>query len=143
MKIAICTSMVFTEEMIKAKDYFESLGHTVYISSFAPKYIGKTVKQKEKLTIFHKNNRDAIREFWKKIKKSDVVLVLNYERHGIKNYIGGNTLMEIGFAHVLNKKIFLLNPVPKIKYYQSEIEAVKPTILNGDIKEMQKYIGNN
>lgn len=140
MKIAICSSMVFTEEMIKAKKYFESQGHTVYISSFAPKYIGKTIKQKEKLTIFHKNNKDAIREFWKKIKLCDVVLVLNYERHGIKNYIGGNTLMEIGFAHVLNKKIFLLNPVPKIKYYQSEIEAVKPIVLNGKIKRLEKFL---
>ena len=39
--------MVFTEEMIKASDYLVGLGHTVYISSFAPKYIGKTTKQKE------------------------------------------------------------------------------------------------
>ena len=132
--------MVFTEEMIKARNFLAGLGHTVYISSFAPKYIGKTTKQKEKLTIYHKNNKNAIREFWKKIKLCDVVLVLNYDRHGVKNYIGGNTLMEIGFSHVLNKKIFLLNPIPKIPYYESEIVAVKPTILNGSIENMNKYL---
>lgn len=132
--------MVFTEQMIKSKEYLARLGHTVYISSFAPKYVGKTTKQKEKLTIYHKNNKDAIREFWEKIKLCDVVLVLNYDRHGVKNYIGGNTLMEIGFAHVLNKKIFLLNPVPKVKYYQSEVEAVKPIILNGKIESLRKYL---
>ena len=142
MKIAICTSMVFTEQMIATQKYLQQLGHTVYISSFAPKYIGKTTKQKERLTIFHKNNKDAIREFWKKIKLSDVVLVLNYDRHGVKNYIGGNTLMEIGFAHVLNKRIFLLNAVPKIKYYQSEIEAVKPIILHGNITKLQRLLIN-
>lgn len=140
MKIAICASMVFTEEMLKAKDRLEKLGNTVFVSGFVKHYVGKSVKQKEKLTLFHKNNKDAIREFWKKIKNSDVILVLNYDRHGIKNYIGGNTLMEIGFAHVLNKKVFLLNPVPKIRYYESEIKAVKPTILNGDIKKLTRFL---
>lgn len=134
--------MVFTEQMIQARDYLKNLGHTVYISSFSPKYVGKTIKEKEKMTIHHKNNEDAIRKFWKKIKICDVVLVLNYKRHGIDNYIGGNTLMEIGFAHVLNKKIFLLNPVPKIKYYQSEIEAVKPVVLDGKMEKLQEFLTN-
>lgn len=140
MKIAICASMVFTEEMLKAKVQLEKLGHKIFVSSFAKHYVGKSVKQKEKLTLFHKNNKDAIREFWKKIKNCDVILVLNYDRHGIKNYIGGNTLMEIGFAHVLNKRIFLLNPVPKIRYYESEIKATRPTILNGDIKKLHRLL---
>lgn len=34
---------------------------------------------------------------------SDAILVLNYDKKGIKNYIGGNTLMEMGFAHVHDK----------------------------------------
>jgi len=62
---------------------------------------------------------------------------LNYDKRGIKNYIGGNTLMEIGFAHVLNKKIFLLNPIPEIPFYKSEIEAVRPVILNGDLSKVK------
>ncbi|MBI3037115.1 hypothetical protein HYY73_05205 [Candidatus Woesearchaeota archaeon] len=41
--------------------------------------------------------------------------------------------MEIGFAHVLNKKIFLMNSIPEIEYYKSEIEAVKPIIINGNL----------
>ena len=52
-----------------------------------------------------KYNQDAIREFWNMMQGADAVLVLNYDKHGIPNYIGGNTLMEIGFAHVLNQKI--------------------------------------
>ncbi len=129
--------MVFSEKMIDARNELEKLGHTVYISGFIEAYVGKTLKQKEKLTLLHKNNKDAIREFWKKIKKSDAILVLNYTRHGVKNYIGGNTLMEIGFAHVLAKKIFLFNPIPEIKYYRSEIEAVKPVVVNGDLRKIK------
>ena len=133
MKIAIYGSMVFTEKMIQTKIKLEKLGHKIFVSGFADAYLGKTEKEKEELTLFHKNKRDAIREFWEKIKKSDAILVLNYDRHGIKNYVGGNTLMEIGFAHILKKKIFILNPIPAIIYYKSEIEATKPIILNGDI----------
>ncbi|MBI5401399.1 hypothetical protein HZB05_01050, partial [Candidatus Wolfebacteria bacterium] len=66
----------------------------------------------------------------------DAVLVMNLDKHGIKNYIGGNTLMEIGFAHVLNQKIFLYNPIPDIPYYKSEIEAVKPTIIDRDLSKI-------
>jgi len=40
--------------------------------------------------------------------------------------------MEIGFAHVLEKKIFLMNPIPDIEYYRSEIEAVRPVIIEQD-----------
>ncbi|MDB4979040.1 MAG: Maf-like protein [Candidatus Peribacteria bacterium] len=68
---------------------------------------------------------------------ADAVLVLNYDRNGIANYIGGNALMEIGFAHVLDQKVFLLNPIPDIPFYKSEIEAVKPVILNGDLTKIR------
>lgn len=128
--------MVFTEKMLETKKELEGSGHNCFVSGFADAYVGKTEKEKGKLTLFHKNENDAIREFWEKIKESDAILVLNYDRKGVKNYIGGNTLMEIGFAYVLNKKIFLLNPVPKIEYYKSEIEAVKPTIINGDLSKI-------
>ncbi len=129
--------MVFTEKMLEAKKQLEESGHKVFVSSFANEYVGKSEKEKENLTLYHKNEKDAIRDFWEKIKKSDAILVLNYDRRGIKNYIGGNTLMEIGFAHVLNKKIFLLNPVPEIPYYKSEIEACRPVLINGDLGKIR------
>lgn len=129
--------MVFTERMLEIKRELEKLGHKVFVSSFINKYVGKSEKEKEKLTLFHKNEKDAIREFWGKIKKSDAILVLNYDRRGIENYIGGNTLMEIGFAHVLNKKIFLINPIPNIKFYKSEIEACRPIIINENLTKIR------
>lgn len=64
---------------------------------------------------------------------ADAILVMNLDKNGIKNYVGGNTLMEIGFAHVLNQKVFLLNPIPEIPYYKTEIEAVKPVVIDGDL----------
>lgn len=136
MKIAICASMVFVEKMVAVKRQLEEIGHTVFISQFAEGYLGKAEKEKEQLAVHDKHEHDAIRKFWEKIKQSDAILVLNYDRKGIKNYIGGNTLMEIGFAHVLNKQIFLMNPIPDIEYYRSEIEAVSPVILEQDLNKI-------
>jgi len=44
--------------------------------------------------------------------------------------------MEIGFAHVLNQKIFLYNPIPNIDLYKTEIEAMKPIIINGNLNRI-------
>ena len=68
---------------------------------------------------------------------ADAVLVLNLDKNGIKNYVGGNTLMEIGFAHVLNQKIFMYNPIPETTYCKSEIEAVRPVVINGDLSKIK------
>jgi hypothetical protein len=137
MRIAICSSMAFSEKMLEVKALLEKLGHTAVVSSFAPLYAGKSDAEKTRLTIRDKNEKDAIRDAWEQIKESDAILVLNYDRKGVRNYIGGNTLMEIGFAHVLHKKIFLLNPVPDIEFYKSEIIAVKPVILGGDLSRIE------
>jgi methionyl-tRNA formyltransferase len=137
MIIAICGSMVFTEKMVDIKNQLENLKHTALISDFAKDYYGKSLEDIEKLAIKDKKEKDAMKEFFKKIKKSDAILVLNYDKKGIKNYIGGNTLIEIGFAYILNKKIFLLNDIPNIDYYKSEIESVKPIIINGNLERIR------
>jgi hypothetical protein len=137
MNIAICGSMAFTEKLLETKALLEKRGHVAVVTSFAQNYLGTSGAERETLVLHDKLHHDAILEFWGVIKQSDAILVLNYDRKGIKNYIGGNTFMEIGFAYVLGKKIFLLNPVPDIEYYKSEIEAVKPIILNGNLDEIR------
>lgn len=136
MKIGVVGSMQFTEKMIALKEDLEKMGHESFLTNLASPFVGKTDEEKEKIKIEQKNNEDVIREFWNQMQGADAILVANYDKHGIKNYIGGNTLIEIGFAHVLNQKIFLLNPIPDIPYYKTEIEAVKPVILNGDLNKI-------
>jgi hypothetical protein len=41
--------------------------------------------------------------------------------------------MEIGFAHVNDKKVFLLNPVPEDVPYVDEIKAMLDSIIDGDL----------
>ncbi|MBN2095576.1 MAG: hypothetical protein JW727_06000 [Candidatus Aenigmarchaeota archaeon] len=132
MRIGIIGSMQFTEKMLEAKKELEKLGHEPFLTELHNSMIGKSGEEIEEIKIHQKNNLDAIREFWRVMQGADAVLVLNYDKNGIKNYVGGNTLMEIGFAHVLNQKIFLLNPIPEMPCCKTEIEAVKPRVINGD-----------
>jgi predicted RNA-binding protein with PUA domain len=63
-------------------------------------------------------------------------LIVNIDKKDICNYIGGNTFLEMGFAHILNKKIFLLNEIPEM-IYTDEILAMQPIALNGDLSKIK------
>ena len=137
MKIGIIGSMQFNDKMLEVKDKLWELGHDAFVTDLHKAMVGKTDEEIEKIKLHQKYNMDAIREFWNMMQGADAVLVLNYDKNGIKNYVGGNTLMEIGFAHVLNQKVFMLNPIPKMQYCKTEIEAVNPIILNGDFSKIE------
>lgn len=132
MKIGVIGSMQYTEKMIEARDELIKRGHDAFVTTLASPFIGKTDEEKEEIKIWQKHNQDAIREFWNLMQGADAVLAINLDKHGVKNYIGGNTFLELGFAHVLKQKIFLLNPIPEMPYYKTEIVAMKPVVINGD-----------
>ena len=137
MKIGVVGSMQYIEKMLEARDELVKLGHSAFLTTLADPFVGKTNEEIEKIKLHQKYNLDAIREFWNQMQGADALLVMNLDKNNIQYYIGGNTLMEIGFAHVLNQKIFLYNPIPEIPYYKSEIEAVKPIVINGDLKKIK------
>jgi hypothetical protein len=70
---------------------------------------------------------------FKKIEKSDAVLVLNHEKKGIKGYFGSNTLMELSVAFFLGKKIFLLYPIHENHPHFEEFVGMKTTVLDGNL----------
>jgi predicted RNA-binding protein with PUA domain len=136
MKVVICGSMKFSRSMIKAKDELEKLGHKVILPRHAEKY----AKLNTSDHIYHKSaknkiNNDLIRDYYNEINESDAVLIINEKVNGIDNYVGGNSFLEMGFAHVLNKKLFLLNPIPQM-IYTDELIAMQPIIIDGDIKNI-------
>lgn len=137
MRIGVVGSMQYTENMITLRDKLIKFGHDAFMTNLAEPFVGKTDDEKEKIKLDQKRHSDAIREFWKLMQGADAILVANYDKHGIKNYIGGNTFLEIGFAHVLNQKIFMLNPIPEMPYYKTEIVAMRPIIINGDLRKIQ------
>jgi hypothetical protein len=121
------------------------MGHKVHIPYITQKIIDGEVlyeeymRAKEKsgdISIRRSQPVDMIRRYWNLIKDSDAVLVLNLKKKGIDGYIGGNTLMEMGFAHGHGKKIFLFNPIPERcerMHYVDEILDMKPVVINGNL----------
>lgn len=75
----------------------------------------------------------------KKSKKAILLLIVNVDKKGIKGYIGGNSFLEMGFAHVLNKPIYLLCNIPKMEY-TDEIRAMQPVVLNGNYSKINVKI---
>ncbi|PIQ72596.1 hypothetical protein COV86_01990, partial [Candidatus Roizmanbacteria bacterium CG11_big_fil_rev_8_21_14_0_20_35_14] len=43
--------------------------------------------------------------------------------------------LEMGFAHVLHKKIYLLHPIPEMGY-TTEIIAMQPILLEGKLENL-------
>jgi hypothetical protein len=135
MKIAIVGSMVFVKEMLATKTDLKKNGHEVFTSNFAEDYVRLPIDQVEAKTDYDKNNNDGLKEFCVLIENSEAVLALNYTRKGIENYIGGNAFLELGYAFILGKKIYFLNPIPEM-IYTSELVAMKPVILHGDLSNI-------
>lgn len=136
MKIIICCSITAAEEVLKIKKKLEENGHAVEIpEGVKHKYFQERTEISTSEKAADKIKHDLIRGYYEKIKQYDAVLVVNPEKRGITGYIGGNTLMEMGFGYVLNKQIYVLYPLPDMQY-RAEIEAMQPIVLNGDLKKI-------
>ncbi len=146
MKITICGSIAFYNEMLKTKEELEKMGHEVKLppSQFEDGN-GNTISALQYYEI-RKTSLDnegwvwntkemAMRRHFDKVVWSDAILVLNYAKNNIPGYVGGNTLMEAGLALFLNKKIFLLNSIPEISY-KEELLGMKPVVINGDLSKI-------
>ena len=136
MIITICGSMQFYKEMGQTQSVLERHGHAVLVpKDFYKLAHNEAFMGSDEERITTKIEHDFIREHFRKIEKADAILILNYEKKGVVGYIGGNTFLEMGYAFGLNKKIYLLYPVPDMDY-SVEMHAMKPIILDGDLGKL-------
>ncbi len=136
MKIVVCGSMTASKEMVEAEKRLKELGYEVVLPDFTHEYAAMEVIDKMHTeSARNKVEYDLIRGYFEKIKNSDAILIVNIERKGIEGYIGGNSFLEMGFAFVLNKPIYLLHGIPDMGY-RDELEAMAPIILNGDFSKV-------
>ena len=66
------------------------------------------------------------------ISNVDAVLVLNFDKNGASNYIGGATFLEMYDAFRFGKKIFLYNGLPN-GMLRDEIIGFSPIMIDGDL----------
>lgn len=137
MKIIICGSMTASKEMVEAKKKLVTLGHEVVLPEFTEEYSEMDTQDEiHRESAKNKVEYDLVRGCFETIKNGDAILAVNVERKGIAGYIGGNSLIEMSFALVLNKPIYFLHNIPDCNY-RDEIEAMKPIVLNGDFSKIK------
>jgi len=140
MKITICGSVKFADKLVEIYKELEKLGHNPLMHKDMFGIADGTAQELiDGIEMDHseiKKKHNFIKWWHNCIKSGDAVLICNFDKNGIKNYIGGNTLMEIGFAHVNDKKVFLLNPIPDVSY-TDEIKAMADVILDGDLTKIR------
>lgn len=132
--------MSFSNEMLRAKKKLENLGHMVELPCDVelhlddPNFIDDLEADYQ-----HCLENDIMRKCFELVAASEAILVLNYPKNNISGYIGTSSLMEIGLAYYLNKKIFLLHKIPKSSKvrWAHEVEIMQPAILDGDLKKIK------
>lgn len=124
MKIAISGNVYMLSDILKVQEKLEFLRH----------HVNPTFEFVEQLSDDDETQKQKHRvSFFEKLRNSDAILVLNNsQKDGRENYISGSSLLEMGFAHALGKKIYLLQGVPQISY-KDEIMAMEPIVLEGDL----------
>lgn len=124
MKITIVGSMTFYEKYKKIKQELEKQGHKVIIPLSDDHY-----QEEENI------KRKTMEDFNENLEKSNAILVANFNKNSKKNYIGINSIMEIGMAFNRDKKIFILNEIPED--CKEELKAIGCIVLNRDLEKLQ------
>ena len=126
--VALCGSMKHSDRMVEIGHTLEQRGMKVFLPNIGENSDYNSLTEQEATE--HKSR--MIRDHLEKIKQSDAVLIVNEPLKSIDGYIGANTFLEMGFAYALEKKIYVLNPLPEQSNIV-ELRGLQPVVLNGDL----------
>ncbi len=142
--ITVCCSCNFYKHASDIQEELETLGFAVILPSTVP-----LMKESNDWDVSHyktwfadegdyPKKAELILDHFTEVSRGDAILVLNDEKHGVKNYIGGNVLMEMALAFWLKKPIFILGEYPEGSALEEEIKGMLPILLHGDINNLPK-----
>ena len=134
MKILLICSKAFYGKLNEYKKSLEDLGHEVYMPNCHDNPLAEdAVRGTNEHHLFKakmfKKSEDTI-------KNMDAVLVLNFNKNGQDNYIGGATFLEIYDAFRMDKKIFFVNDIPN-NMLKDELIGFNPTIVGNDLAKIK------
>jgi hypothetical protein len=146
MRITLCASIAFYDDMQRIRSELEQLGHEVKIPPSdvsdedgkplpVKDYYTKRKNETDEKSWVWQRKEEAMRLHFGKVAWSDAVLVLNLDKNGVANYVGANTFLEMGIAFHMKKKIFLYNPIPEIAC-KEEILGMRPEVIYGDLEKI-------
>lgn len=135
MKIFICASKHNYDKVEPFRQKLEAMGHIVTLPNGYDEPMKEEEMKKMGPEIHRKWKANMIKYQDVKVVANDAILVLNLEKKGQLNYIGGAAFLEIFRAFNAGKKIFLFNPVPE-NIFTDELLAMGPMIIDGDLTKI-------
>lgn len=128
VKILLHASLDFVDNMIIEKNHIESIAELKVILPELTRYQHIRDEQGDDETFTKIKNR-LTKDNMNNVEKCDCLFILNYSHRGIKNYIGGNSFLEMIVAFYLKKPIYLLNEIPETMTYSEEIKSLYPKVV--------------
>lgn len=135
MKIFVICSKRFYNKVSAVKKELEEKGHDITLPNCFNDPGTEDRYRSLGVTEHSKWKGEMLKHSADVIENNDAVLVLNFEKDGIKNYIGGATFLEMYDAFRLNKKIFIYNEVPE-GMLRDEIWGFNPVCINEDLNKI-------
>lgn len=128
VRIAICGSMAFIDEMEAIAGMLEALGHQPMPPAREERDFDWSDLKSAEVVAQKKYYIDRHLEI---IRHCDVVLIANFPKRGNEGYVGPNTLMEAAFAYALCVPVIFLND-PSAQENGLECIAIASGYLGGD-----------
>ncbi len=132
MKIFIVGSKYAFEKIPPIKEELERAGHIITVPSGFSDPFKELEMQKLSKEEYVQFKQQKLYEQGERVAANDAILVMNFEKHGQANYIGGATFLEVFKAWELGKKIFFYNPLPE-GILHDELVGMNPLVINGDL----------
>ncbi len=136
MKIFIICSKRFYGNIPEIQKVLEKNGHKITLPNCYEDPATEDRKRNLGRKAHAKWKAEMLNNSAKVMGKQDAVLVLNFEKDGMKNYVGGATFLEMYDAFRLGKKIFLYNDIPE-GILKDEIVGFNPVIIGGNLKKIK------
>lgn len=139
--IMLIASVSFYHHLLEVEKQLKKLGFRVKIP------VGAVWMKRGYDTLAHKNRigpeqnwkekRRLIEKNFVKIISSDMILVINDDKNGLKGYIGGNVLMEMTLAFHYKKPVYILNTIDEKLPIREEILGIEPMFINNNLTQIQ------
>ena len=126
-KIAFIGSVSFLEAMSEFAGQLEALGAEVRLPQPDDRITGNN--SQSLAAVREQNQFNAQRLEW-----ADVAVIVNEPKHGRPEYIGPNSLIDMGAAFVLNKPMYTRYPVSDDSPYALEVAALTRGAVGTDIR---------
>ncbi|MCK7613380.1 hypothetical protein [Roseibium sediminicola] len=137
--IVICGSMSTLDLMERLAGQLRRDGHTV--STPVPEEAGFDWTALSPMQAVARK-KAFLSDYFEVIRRGDVVLIANTEKHDIPGYVGANTLMEAACGYALRKPVYFLHDIGD-QPCRLEAAAVSSGVLNGDLERLFKLLDQN